>query len=197
MHTLIINPVVAEPITIVECRSHLNIYAYDTDSDGIASHPDDTMILAMLSASRELCEEFTGLAFAQATYEIAMDEFPDDEVIRPPVAPLVSVTQITTGNTSDDLVDSSVYSVDTYSMPGRIVPVNQWPSVVASTNLVKVRFVAGYGEDSDCARTLPFMARAAILVTLAEMYANRENLGALPRAAEALLRPLRVRTGFA
>jgi len=188
----------AEALTIAECRSHLNLYAYDVDSDGVYSHPDDDMILDMQTAAREMCEDFTGLSLVRKTYEVAIDEFPEDDgAIELPMPPLVSVTSINVGVTSDALMTSDEYVVDDYSRPARILPATTWPVVTTSTNLVKVRYEAGFGEDSDGGERLPYAARAAILVTLTYLYENRGGEVELPPAAIALLRPLRIRLGMA
>lgn len=218
----IIEAAEAEPLTIVECRSHLNVYAYETDSDGNTTHPDDAMILAMLAAAREQCENFTGRAITRKTYEFALDEFPlsnpqyqsvypapapsgRNGAIELPLPPLVSVVSVMVGTDSDALmVEGTDYLVDDYSQPARILPVTTWPSVAASTNNIKIRYIAGYGVDSDGDIALPGAIRAAILLTLGTLYANRENdrftqgsVLTLPNGVESLLRPYRVRLGMA
>ena len=107
------------------------------------------------------------------------------------------MTSIAVANDSDGLVDADDYVVDPYSRPGRVVPVSTWPSVTAATNLILIRYISGFGEDSDGGQRLPFMARNAMLITLAHLYKNREEVPMLPTAADALLRPLRVRLGMA
>lgn len=208
-----------EPITIDEARSHLEAPAYeDSDVDPI----DDEMIIGWLGAAREMCEQFLGLSLATQTLEIALDAFPTVDLngstaVELPFGPVREIVQVMTpateGFTSDD-VDSDVaadeavfadgevnpdqYTLDDYSLPARVVPVLGWPSISAATNAVKVRYLAGYGIDSDGGQAMPRAARAAILVTLAHLYANRGDVAEeLPPTAEALLRPLRVRLGMA
>ena len=161
MRPIIITQPTDEPLTLAECRSHLNLYAYEVDSDGVYSHPDDELIADMLTAARELCEDFTGLSFVPKTYEVAMNNFPTG-AIELPMGPLVSVTSIAVANDSDGLVDADDYVVDPYSRPGRVVPVSTWPSVTAATNLILIRYISGFGEDSDGGQRLPFMARNAM-----------------------------------
>lgn len=208
-----------EPISIDEARSHLEAPAYeDSDVDPI----DDTMIEGWLGAARELCEQFLGLSLATQTLEYALDGFPTVELngstaIDLPMGPVREILQVMTpaveGFTSDDVdsdssVDSPVYadgelnpdqySLDDYSKPHRLVPVSGWPAITASTNAIKIRYIAGYAADSDGGDVMPRAARAAILVTLAHLYAHRGDEDVdLPPAAESLLRPLRVRLGMA
>jgi len=191
----------AELLTLEECREHLNIQPYEIDSDGVGSHPDDLMIMAMQSAAREHCENFLGRSLAIKTYEIAMDEFPVGD-IELPMPPLVVVESVTAGEDSDGLVDSNLYAVDGYSEPAKVVPVTTWPTVVASTNNVRIRYTAGYGEDSDGNLPLPYVIRAALLLMLTHLYEQRSDSSdkpviSIPNGVEALLRPLRVRLGMA
>lgn len=190
-----------ELLTITECREHLNIDAIDVDSDGVYSHPDDDLIMALQGAAREHCESFLGMSLARRTLEIAMDKFPAG-AIELPMPPLLLVQSIMVGLTSDGEVDPDTYTVDDYSTPSRVVPVTTWPTVTASTNLVRVRYLVGYGEDSDGAQPLPYAIRAAMLLVLGHLYKNREDstdkaMESLPGGAMALMRPLRVLNGMA
>lgn len=215
-----------EPITIADCRAHLEQMVYnDSDIDPI----DDALILDKLGIAREHCENFLGLSLTTRTLEVALDRFPastsrhrDDLSIELPNGPVreivsVMVTPPDIEFTSDDLdsdslagspiwadgtVNPSGYVLDDYSSVARLRPVGAWPSVTSSANAVKVRYLAGYGVDSEGGQELPKAIRGAILLTLGELFANRENAGdvqlhEIPTSAQALLRPLRVRLGMA
>lgn len=208
-----------EPISIEEARAQIEAAPYeDSDVDPI----DDTMITGWLGAAREMCEQFLGLSLAPQTLEIALDAFPTvladgNAAVELPMGPVRSVIQIMTPAeidytsddvTSDEDADAAVYAdgevnpdqyiLDDYSLPARVVPVTGWPTITMATNAIKVRYLAGYGVDSEGGEAMPKAARAAILVTLAHLYANRGDEAAeLPPTAEALLRPLRVRLGMA
>jgi uncharacterized phiE125 gp8 family phage protein len=192
-----------ELLTIEECRAQLNVTPYVLDSDGAGTHPDDALIMAMLGAAREHCENFLGLSLVQRTYEIALDSFPIGAMgIELPMGPVVSVESVVVGEEdSDSLVDAGTYIFDVFSAPGRIVPVTTWPLMFPASNAVRIRYVAGYGDDTD-SEPLPFAIRAAILLMLGHLYKNREDtvegvISSLPNGVEALLRPLRVRLGMA
>ena len=192
-------------LSIESCRRHLEVEAIDADSDGNESHPDDALILAMLDAAVEHAEAFTGLSIMLRTYEIAFDEFPDGaiELPRPPFVELVSFYA---GNDSDGLLTQDEdFTVDDYGDVVRLVPVLAWPTTTEATNTVKIRFRAGYSSEADPdsdSQALPASIRAAVLLCLGHLYANREDstekaMTFLPGGFEALLRPLRVRLGFA
>jgi uncharacterized phiE125 gp8 family phage protein len=193
----VIVDVTEEPLTIAECRLHLRIDP-DVNSDDEETHPDDTLILALLAAAREHCENFTGLSLAPKTLEIAMDEFPEDTIVELPAGPVVSVTSVTVDG---EVVAEANYELDTYTRPDRLLPVTEWAASTATTNAIKIRYVAGYGDGTD-ETPIPYALRAAILLVLAHLYEHREDateraLSSIPLGAKALMRPLRVKRGMA
>lgn len=204
-----------EPLTLDVVRKHLGIEPYEVDSSGTGDHPHDEMIMAMLGAAREYVENFTGRSVALKTYELALDSFPADE-IELPYPPIVSIESVTytTTDSSDDYVEETVEATD-YALDqnqetaGWLKPAAglSWPSASAVMNAVKVRYLAGYQDpepaSSDpAADPLPYAIRAALLLMVGHLYANREAVSdkamtEVPFAVDALLRPLRVRKGFA
>lgn len=208
----VIAPPEVEPLTIDECRQHLNVTPYTIDSDGNATHPDDALIMAMQGAAREHCEAFLGMSLAMRTLEIALDRFPSQTLdctiaVVLPLGPVLEILSVTVGEPGSDSGASSgtlapdAYVLDDYSVPARLLPVGTWPATTG-TNAIKVRYLAGYGVDSDGGVILPRVLRSALLLVLGHLYANREDdtekaLATLPLGAEALMRPLRVRLGMA
>ena len=70
-----------------------------------------------------------------------------------------------------------------------LAPNGEWPSdVLDSVNGVAVTFVAGYADAS----AVPPMAKAAILLQIGEIYANREAVivGSTPQVTPAVQRVL-------
>lgn len=194
----------AEPFTIEECRAHLNIQPYEVDSDGVGTHPDDAMIMEKLASAREHCEAFTGLSFAPKVYGLALDGFPAEgiKLFRPPVLEILGVTYIDTEGATRE-VDPSDYVLDDYQKPAWLLPASgvSWPATGEYINSVKVRYIAGFSDESD-GEALPYAARGAIMLMLGHLYANREEatekaLSAIPSGVEALLRPLRIDLGMA
>ena len=196
--------IIAQPagelLTIDECREHLRVQPYEVDSEGVGTHPDDAQIMAMLSAARAHCENFLGISIAQRTYELSLDQFPSGP-INVAMPPVVSVESVTVGEGSDALLDPDTYIVDDFNAPVRLVPVDTWPTVTAATNLIRIRYVTGFGTGSDDV-PLPWEIRAAMLLLLGSLYAHREDatekaLASVPTGVDGLLRPLRVRLGRA
>lgn len=188
---------VNEPLSLAECYTHLRVDAVDSDG-----HPEDTLILALARAAREYCENFTGLSLALKDYEVRSTEFPDPfELPHPPFVSLLNGVTIS-DEISDNAIDEDTYTVDDYSDQFAVLsPVTTWP-VLSTGNTVRVRFRAGYGDESEAAGPLPGPIRAAMLLVLGHLYANREAstaqaLSKIPLGVESLLRPYRVLLGFA
>lgn len=192
----------SEPLTIEECRAHLEAAAYgDTSQDDI----DDTMIMAWQAAAREYCEQFLGLSLSLRVLEVELDVFPNEsddgtDEIELPFGPVIEVRSFDpTGSSSSSSEAVVSYSLDDYSKPNRLRPVGSWPA----GGPIRIRYLAGYGLDSDVdGIELPNAIRAAILLMLGHLYANREAstekaMSELPLGVETLLRPHRVRLGLA
>lgn len=210
----VITPPDAEPITLEQARAHLEAVQYgDSDGDPI-DEIDDLMIMGLVAAAREHCEDFLGLSLSPRVLEIALDNFPSTQVegrtyIELPMGPVSEIVSITTPDASGDSDDTdadpmeeSDYVLDDFSVPARVVPVAGWPSMISGTNAIRIRYAAGYAIDSDGVSEIPATFRAAMLLVLGHLYANREEntekaMTSLPLGVEALLRPRRVLLGMA
>jgi len=192
----------AEPLTLTEAKAHLRVDHTD----------DDILISALIAASRGYCEQWTARAFITQTWELMIDEFPEDGDIMIPMPPLQSVTSVKydDGDGVEQTLSATDYDVDNVSQPGWVVSATSgWPtSTFDGINSVRVRFVAGYepGTDSpiDLAANVPQSIRAAILLHVGQLYENREDIivGAVVNkmptgGIEHLLRQYRVALGMA
>lgn len=188
-----------EPLTLAECYRQLRIDAVDSDG-----HPEDDDIMEMVSEAREYCEAFTGLSLAVKDYEVVLNAWPDDDVIVLPNPPFIALLNgITIDDTvSDNAIDEDSYTVDDYSgLMVRISPVSQWPTL-ASGNVIRIRYRAGYGDQSQAAADVPRSIKRAMRLLIGHWYQNREAVGdaqhrEIPLGVEALLRPHRVLLGMA
>jgi uncharacterized phiE125 gp8 family phage protein len=207
-----------EPLTLAQVRQHCNVTPYEIDSDGNGTHPDDDLLLALLTAAREHCEDYLGLSLATCVLEVALDAFPTvaadgSTAIELPWGPVREVLSVTYGAAGSDgvvssngsgagIVEDTEFTLDLHSTPARIVPITSWPSIAASTNNIRVNYLAGYGEDTDGGEPCPRLLLAAMKLVLGHLYANREDgiagaFDTLPLNAEALMRSRRVRLGMA
>lgn len=143
---------------------------------------DDTELENIITASRQLCEDWQGRAYIERTYEHTLDDWPKD-YIELPMPPLISVTSIaytdTAGTTST--WSATEYQVDTTGFVGRIMPAYgyTWPSTpLRNMAGIKITYKAGYGDE---AADVPLKIRQAILLLISELYENREDSDTMER----------------
>lgn len=166
MSLMIVTPAVTQPLTIDEVKRHLRIDVND----------DDIVIAPMLAAGVAHVENHISGALMTQTWDMFLDEWPEDDMIALPKPPLQSVTSIqyTPDGGVLSTFASSNYIVDTASTPGRIV-LNRnaaWPTdTLQAANGVVIRFVCGYTS----AANVPGPIKHALKLLLGDMYENRED----------------------
>jgi len=158
---------VVEPVSLADAKTHLRV---DTESD-------DDHILALITAAREWCENYTQRTFIHTQWTMTFDTFPwEIELPRPPVAVASGYTATTvayvreTGGTAN--LPTSEYRVDRSAEPGviRTVYAGTWPSHLLDRNSISVTWWGGYGEDGT---KVPKVVRSAILMLVAYWYERR------------------------
>lgn len=197
MSLLVVEYPTIEPVTLDQARLHLRLDAVDSNG-----HPDDDLVAGLISAAREWCENFTGQILAGTDYELRLDAFTDE--IQLQAQPVREVTEITyvDADGAPQILDPAAYelSPDPFAPTLTAATTNGWPE---GTD-VRIAFTAGYLPEAD-STGLPFVPasiRAAILLIIGHLYANREETTAaavehLPMGVKSLLRPYRIRTGMA
>jgi uncharacterized phiE125 gp8 family phage protein len=173
-----------EPVSTAEAKAQTRVDISD----------DDTYIDGLITTARQQVEMIAGRSLCTQTWEMVLDDWPDDTEVELPRPPLASVTSISytdeDGNVST--MDSSKYIVDTYHEPGRIVLKNDasWPGgTLQAVNGVVIEYVAGYGD----AEGVPERYKAAIKLLVGHWYEHRlavsevRNLKELPVGVDTLL----------
>ncbi len=191
MNPKIIIDATEEPISLGEAYQHLRI---DYDSD----EPVDSALISLyLKAAREHCEQFLGCSIANKILEYTIPKF-QDKIFLPfaPVNEIVSVTYETGEYDSDGL--AVPYTFTDYVLINDYI---QAKTSFPDGSNVKIRYLAGYGFESD-SFPLPSLIKIGILLTLTHFYENRQDVTekqmyALPNGAESILRPYRERLGMA
>ena len=143
---------------------------------------DDSLITTLITVARQNVENILNISIQNQTWTWYLDDFPTSDDIwlpRPPLATTsgISITYTESGDTTaySNTVGTSTYSADTVSSPGRIVLKYgySWPSVSLETNNpIKVTYIGGYGTTRS---DVPEPIRQGILITVAELYENRED----------------------
>lgn len=159
----------AEPITLAEARAHLRV-------DGTA---EDAMIALYMAAAREVVEQETGRCLMPTDWVMDLPGFPADGMIEPWHAPLISLTSISTVSAAGTVtaLAAGAWQVAIPAGPaalrGQAWPAasTTWPSTdIGVAAPVRVQYRAGYASVSN----VPAALRAAVLLALGDLFANRE-----------------------
>ena len=160
----------ANILTLAQVRLHLRLIG--------DPHPEDSLLLSSLAAAVQFAEHYTGRSIGVQTLELALNAFPVGAIDLPqgPILSITSIKYLDVAGIEQTLLPSA-YTLDDYSLQNRAVGVAEWPAAGVFSNAVKVRYQAG--------NVLPAV-QAALLLTVGELYENREQ-AELSRGACALL----------
>lgn len=171
MQSILLVPPASEPVSLAELQAHLRV---ERDLE-------DALLLAYAQAAREMVEAATGRALLPQTWQLRLDAFA--EPIMPPHAPVTAVTAIEYVTASGALtLPPADYSVVLPAGPAegraRILPARgrAWPGTDGNPDAVRITYVAGYAS----AAAVPAALRAAILLAVGDLYANREQASDRP-----------------
>lgn len=150
------------PITLDEAKNHLRVTSTD----------EDEVILNSIKSATVWAEGITGFKYCTQTWNYFIDKFPSG-VIRMPYPPLASVTHIKyyDSDNSQQTYDSANYRVDIDSDPGRIEPINSWPSTFSKVNAVEIQFVCGHTHQD----LIDEDVKHAIKLKITDLYENRQT----------------------
>jgi uncharacterized phiE125 gp8 family phage protein len=151
----------------------------DIEAQSRAMMADDyDLVDAYIGAITEKAEAYTRRALITQAWELVLDRFPFRE-IEIPLNPLQSVTSITYYDANGSLITmaDTEYTVDSASVPARIIPVYNkvWPTTLNHPGTVIIRFVCGYGTAAE----IPESIKAWIKMNVASLYENRESVGSV------------------
>lgn len=187
----------AFPVTRDQAKAHLRV---DTDDDNAS-------IDAFIEAATDVAESFQGRALIDQTWDLYLDAWPEPvwsgirrvyeiRIPKPPLIEVVGVFALDSAG-AEQPVNSALYTIDPANEPGRVVlKSGSWPTLPDLANAVRVRFRAGYVDNSSspAVGVVPKATFAAILIIVADLYANRESVvigqtvEKVPYAAESLMR---------
>ncbi len=191
-----------QPVTLDEAKSHLRV-----------DHDDEDLLIQSLIVAAtghiEGSEGYTGRALVEQVWDYYLPAFPAQTFIEIPLPPLMQVVFITYTDTAgaEQTLAPDIYNVNSATQPGRVLLAydKAWPETYAAWDAVKIRFRAGYEptdaeSPTDMASGVPGPIKAAILLTISDLYHNRtaqtEKKLELNRGVQALLYPYRVNIGL-
>jgi len=181
-----------EPVTLAQAKNWIK-----QDST-----VDDTQTSALITAARQWCEDYCGIAMLEQTWKLTLDEFPQySEVINLPRPPKLSGGTFTVQYLSEagatETVSTSVYRVvssDSQIQFG-LSQYTSWPaSVNHSHGVIDITYQCGFGSSAD---DVPQQLKQAVLMSLAHQDVFRQPVvtgshGEVPLTLRALLDPWRV-----
>lgn len=184
----IVTAAASEPITLSEAKNFLRVDHSD----------DDTLISALITASRQMCEEYTRRILVTTTIDEYFDKFPMNRwenlsnliyLSRGPVASITSVKYVDEIG-SEVTITSDQYIIDTISEPARIQSTAGWFAAAGVVNQVIVRYIVGTDVSS-----IPKPLIQGMMLVISDLYDQRnDRVKALPTASEYLWNPYRIFT---
>lgn len=181
----------AEPLTAAELKTAMR---FDASTE-------DTLIDSYIKAARQAVENASRRALINTTFTMTLDIAPAGRgAIWLPIAPVSSITSIKSFSTADveSTVSSSVYRLDSSSLPARIVLKDgqEWPTGLRPENALQVIFVAGYGAAASNVSDVGLIHAVRLLA--GHWFMQREpvvigqSVAELPLAYDALIAPHKV-----
>jgi len=165
---------------------------------------EENLIKSLITASRQMCENYLFRFIGVQTVEFRRHKFPGNNTPILLPAPVLTVTSIKylDADNVEQTLDRSEYIVSD-SAPALITPIGSWPETFRSGDSVRVLFTAGYcdpGDSPNVPEPLPDTIRIAMLLQIADMYENREAQVEKPLSANQtlvnLLAPYRLEMGI-
>lgn len=158
----------AEPVSRTEAKLHLRV---DVTTD-------DTLIDSLIQAAREYVENYTRRSFVQRTYRADVDYF-DDE-IRLPFRPIIAISHIKYYTAASPSVLTTLAASNYELVRGHIYrsATGTYPAVDSVYNAVQITYTAGYAPTSSPevpAENVPAAVKSALLLTIGDLYENREG----------------------
>jgi uncharacterized phiE125 gp8 family phage protein len=179
MRLKLLIPPASEPLTLDEAKAHLRV-------DGTE---EDVYISALITAAREMVENYTNRQLMPATYEGIADALVHFTLPKAPFQELVSIQYMTTGDVLTPLAADN-YTFLEGGEPA-VILVKRPADYKEVENGVKITFTAGY-------TAVPESLKAAMKLLIGHLYENREEVTVavaahqLPKASEYLMNPYRV-----
>lgn len=155
----------AEPVTLAEAKAFLRVDG--TDEDGF--------ITTLITAARLHVEGTTGRALISQSWRVVCDNWPEDQIVNLPVAPLISLNTVTVYDVEGDATTLALaqFQPETNVSPARIF----LPSTIDGVPVLRGRasieidYTAGFGTDPE---DVPAGLRQAVLTLIGYWFEHRD-----------------------
>jgi uncharacterized phiE125 gp8 family phage protein len=155
----------SEPVSLDDAKAYLKLDTTD----------EDALVTTLVTAARLHVEGTTGRALITQSWRLVLDDWPPVGLVRLPVAPLQSLTEITAYDVNGDAVTLSTDGVlwDALAAPSLLyLPTGFGDEVVLRPfQGIEIDYVAGYGSDP---ADVPATLRQAMLLLVAYWFENRD-----------------------
>lgn len=178
MSLRLVTDATAEPVSVADLKTFIGLGQ---------STEEDAFLTAIEKAARQYAENYTKRNCLPQTWQLKLDEFPDDDILlmRAPLSTDVTNVVITyLDPTSGDstTLSSTSYTVDYDSEPGRIFlsASGDWPDVFDRKGAITIQFVAGFKCNTavtPATDTCPEDIEAWIKMRTKAMYESRDSHG--------------------
>lgn len=182
-------------VSLSNAKEHLRIGHTD----------DDAYITRLTKAAQLVCEKLTGSVFTDASYTLQCDNWEQTKEI-PEISSVHSITHIKymddqTPSAQQTWSNTNYYLVN-YSQRSRIALVDgsDYPDLRDGIGNIDVTFAAKPVWNLGTTTDLSEIATQAVLITLADMYENRQSVivgriaSKIPQTAQYLLDTLKIQT---
>lgn len=182
-----------EPVTLTQAKAHLRVDSND----------ENDLIELLIAAATKDVEAFLRRSLVERTLRLTLDRFPCSslepiELPQPPALSVTSIQYVDTAGTTQTW-SSAQYQVDIRSEPARILPAYgyYYPSTRNQLAAVTIIWQAGYATLSPESDSIEQHFQQAILLTVADLFQNRESaaigqtVNEIPTSARRLLWPYR------
>ena len=163
---VLVTPPAAEPLTLVEVKSHLRIEHSD----------DDSLIQRLIDVAVRFVDVQGSLGKAMITQTWAEWFAPNPSTITLGVGPVQSVSAIRYYDADNALQVATLSNFLVMGTPSQTIVKPKigftWPTVFVRDDAIKIEYVVGYGN---AANDVPQTVRHALMMLVAHYYENREN----------------------
>jgi len=174
------------PVTLAEAKAHLRVDHTD----------EDDLITALVGSATGQLDGWSGILGRCLITQTWRQDMPSFCSVRLPFPNVQSVTvAYTDTDGSAQTLAASSYHLVNDAIGGAVVLADgaSWPDTDPTPDAVRITLVAGYGLAAD----VPAPIKAAILLHIGHLYANREavdvgqSVAAMPMAYDFLIAPYR------
>jgi uncharacterized phiE125 gp8 family phage protein len=171
MISRLITPPATLPVTLAQAKANMRV----------TTDVEDDLIMGYVASALAYAEKYCGRIFASQVWEVTLDAFPAAEIMLSP-GPVLSVDSViyTDVNGAPQTIAPTSYYADLTQADGWVIPIDTWPSPMATANAIAVRYTAGTASG-----TPPDVIQAILL--LSTFYYEKRSAEAAPVGVDLLL----------